>query len=256
MLSAAAPAWPTTALPTDVRRNCLYPESGQMTTPSCSLLHFSAAFVKKNGAIVYTIADKARPDASGQPTRAVAVVEEMLLGATSINPVGVDPAATRVNFLLGSPEQWRVDTPAFHAVVLPEVYAGVDLRLQAHADNIEKIFTVAPDACPAQIRMQLSGIERLSVNDRGELVAHSALGDIRFTQPIAWQETDTAQRQSVEVAYDVDGATFGFQLGDYDATRPPMIDPLIAGTFIGGSGTDVMTAVRRCGWQHIRRRIH
>jgi outer membrane protein assembly factor BamB/fibronectin type 3 domain-containing protein len=244
---AAAPAWPTTALPTDVRPELPFIlNQGQMADDSI-LFHtrtFSgAAFVKKNGAIVYTIADKARPDASGQPTRAVAVVEEMLLGATSINPVGVDPAATRVNFLLGSPEQWRVDTPAFHAVVLPEVYAGVDLRLQAHADNIEKIFTVAPDACPAQIRMQLSGIERLSVNDRGELVAHSALGDIRFTQPIAWQETDTAQRQSVEVAYDVDGATFGFQLGDYDATRPLMIDPLIAGTFIGGSGTDVMTAV-------------
>lgn len=244
---ATAPAWPLPVQPANVRPELPFIlNQGQIDDDSI-LFHtrtFSgAAFVKKNGAIVYTIADKAHPDASGQPARAVAVIEEMLLGATRINPVGVDPAATRVNFLLGNPEQWRVATPSFHAVVLPEVYPGVDLRLQAHFKNIEKIFTVAPGACPAQIRMQLSGIERLSVNDRGELVAHSALGDIRFTQPVAWQETDSAHRQSVEVAYAVDGVTFGFQLGAYDTTRPLMIDPLMAGTFIGGSGADAMTAV-------------
>ncbi len=244
---AAAQASPAPALPASPRPDLPFILNQGQVADDSVLFHtrtFSgAAFVKKNGAIVYTIAGAARPDASGQAVRALAVIEEMLLGARNIQPAGVEPASARINFLLGSPEQWRLDTPSFHAVNLPEVYEGVELELRAHANNIEKIFTIAPGADPAQIRMQLSGIEQLSVNDRGELVARSALGDIRFTKPVAWQETGATRRQSVEVAYAVDGVSFGFQLGAYDPARPLMIDPLLAGTFIGGSGADVMSAM-------------
>ncbi len=206
-----------------------------------------AAYVKKNGAIGYAIAGKALPDGSGQGARPAAVIEEMLLGARTVAPAGREPAAARINFLRGSPEQWRLNAPAFNAVALPDVYHGIDLQLRAHANNIEKIFTIAPGADPSQIRMQLAGIGRLSVNDRGELVACTALGDIRFTKPMAWQETDAdpagAGRRNVEVAYAVDGATFGFQLGAYDPALPLNIDPLLAGTFIGGSGADALAAM-------------
>ncbi len=211
------------------------------------------AYVKNDGSIVYTVAGQPRDGAAGRTGRPMAVIEEVLLGTTAVHPIGVEQTAARINFLQGRPENWQMNAACYNAVDLPGIYPGIHLQIRARHNNIEKIFTIAPGADPGKIQMHLSGVDKLNVNEHGELVAGTALGDIRFTRPIAWQEIAEAgggdpagcRREKVEIAYAVDGASFRFQLGAYDAGRPLMIDPLLAGTFIGGSGADVMTALAR-----------
>jgi hypothetical protein len=44
-------------------------------------------------------------------------------------------------------------------VNLGEVYKGIELKLKAYGNNVEKLFYVMPGADPGQIRIALSGIQ-------------------------------------------------------------------------------------------------
>jgi len=63
--------------------------------------------------------------------------------------------------------------------------------------------------------------------------------DIYTGKPVAYQEQGR-KREYIEAEYFVDKNTYGFIVGDYDKSRTLVIDPLIAATFIGGSGYEAI----------------
>src|SRR5262249_35598550 len=112
----------------------------------------------------------------------------------------------------------------YETVGLGEVWPGVRLSLQAHGNNVEKLFTVGPAADPARIRMRVAGARSLRVNEAGALVASTGLGEVTFIRPVAYQEHDGVRR-TVAVAYRAKGRQYGFTLGAHDPTLPVVIDP-------------------------------
>ncbi len=168
----------------------------------------------------------------------------------------------------------------YERVNLGEMYPGINVQLRAaHSNagnNVEKIFTVAPQHDPKQIRIKLAGAEKLEINGKGELIAHTGNGPVAFTAPIAFQEIDQGERVMVDVAYQLVGTdaaalphpvgadaaalsgarpsdakssptdratTYTFTLGAYDTTRPLVIDPLLASTYLGGTGEEQINAI-------------
>jgi hypothetical protein len=119
-----------------------------------------------------------------------------------------------------------------------EIYAGVSLRLQAHGNNVEKIFSVLPGADPQKIQLLIEGAVELRLTAKGELEVNSDAGSLRFTQPVAYQWID-GQKAPVDVAYTVEGRSYGFKLAAYDQTKELIIDPLITAIFVGT--TDAVT---------------
>ncbi|QQR65988.1 MAG: SBBP repeat-containing protein [Candidatus Brocadia sp.] len=120
-------------------------------------------------------------------------------------------------------------------------------------------------ANPEQINIRLSGtpspetsLEKgtmgLSVNEQGELVTETALGLVKFTKPVAYQEIN-GKRVEVEVGYMVkdsastrpgiknQGLEYGFTVASYDRTKDLIIDPLLASTFLGGSDKERGNAI-------------
>ena len=116
------------------------------------------------------------------------------------------------------------------------MYDGIDLKLKAHGNNVEKLFSVKPGVSPEQIKIGLSGIQPsgnppplspsvrgtggcpplagaggglgargLWVNEYGELVAETELGPVKFTKPIAYQEIN-GKRVDVSVEYRVESS--------------------------------------------------
>ena len=110
----------------------------------------------------------------------------------------------------------------------------------------------------------------LSVKERGELVAETKLGPVKFTKPVAYQEIG-GKRVEVAVEYRIQepeiggeerlGAgkhggsgepetpnsqletrnskpTYGFTVASYDKTKDLIIDPLLASTYLGGRYVD------------------
>jgi len=161
-------------------------------------------------------------------------------------PAGFRPLEGKVSFLKSN-----VDASSGHGintyerVNLGEMYPGINVQLRATGSNVEKIFTVAPDRDPKQIQVKVSGALALNLGEHGELVASTGNGPVAFTAPIAYQETAAGERRPVPVAYVLNAATssYGFTLGDYDRNQPLVIDPLLARTYVGGSGGDWAMAI-------------
>ena len=145
------------------------------------------------------------------------------------------PSETTVNYFKGTEENWHTDVPTYDSVSAGFVWDGVSLSLKAYGNNIEKLFTVFPGTNPDVIKMNFDGVESLSVDKSGELLLHTTVGDITMTAPVAYQHIDGIKK-FVPVKYSISNTIYGFVLGDYEKTLPVVIDPLLASTFLGGSG--------------------
>ena len=148
-----------------------------------------------------------------------------------------------MNYFKGNdPSKWKTNISTYEVVTLGEVYKGIELKLKAYGNNVEKLFYVKPGANPDQIKIRLSGIQPaesngnnpliplsegdfadiplskggegvallgnekgargLWVNEHGELVAETELGPVKFTKPVAYQEID-GKRVEVVVEYSI-----------------------------------------------------
>ncbi|MCG2660273.1 MAG: PQQ-binding-like beta-propeller repeat protein [Kiritimatiellae bacterium] len=175
----------------------------------------------------------------------LAVIRETLVDADLMAlPSGAERSGAIINSFIGNdPRRWQANIPSFTGVQFGDIYEGIALEVRATGDNVEKIFTVAPGADPARIALRLAGTEGVSITPSGELEARTALGPVRFTAPVAYQRNAAGERQSVSVAYALEGDQVGFCVGAFDAARPLVIDPLLASTFIGGSSSNVIRAM-------------
>ena len=170
-------------------------------------------------------------------------LKETLVGAKVKEIKGEDKSATKINYFKGNDQKkWKSNISTYDVVDLGEVYNGIELKLKAYGNNVEKLFHVKPGADPDQIKISLSGIQPpgnppplspsvrgtgvcpplagvggglsgglsasgLWVNEQGQLVAETALGPVTFTKPMAYQEID-GKRVNVEVEYIIENAEY------------------------------------------------
>jgi len=196
-------------------------------------------FVTETGEIVYSL-----PKVDGARVVTGAIIKEKPGNAKTLVVTGQERAAATVNYFKGSNKaRWKKNLPTYDVVSLGEVYTGVDLKLRAYGNNVEKLFYVRPQADPATIAMNVDGAERLKVNKQGELEVVTAQGPVVFTKPAAYQEIN-GKRIDVAVAYALHNSklgtrnselTYGFTVGSYDKTKELVIDPLLASTYLGGT---------------------
>jgi Beta-propeller repeat len=129
--------------------------------------------------------------------------------------------------------------PTYARVRYAGVYPGIDLAYYGGPRALEYDFVVAPGADPGRIALAFDGAERLEVDAAGELVVHTAAGELRQPRPVVYQGVNGARR-AVAGDYVVDGeGHVGFRLGPYDASRPLVIDPVLAySSYLGGLGDE------------------
>ncbi len=167
------------------------------------------------------------------------VLQETFMKADVNFVRGEGRSGTRVNYFQGvDKSKWRTNIAAYEVVSLGEVYKGVEVKLRAHGNNVEKLFFVQPGADAGAIRVRIDGADGLNVGHAGGLEVKTALGKVSFTAPAAYQEVD-GKRRDIKVAHVIRGNEYGFRVGEYDRTRELVVDPLLASTFLGGALDDV-----------------
>lgn len=173
------------------------------------------------------------------PGGSATVVRMQIIGANpSARIVGVEPLAGKVNYFRGgNPEQQVTNVPTYARVRYVDLYPGVEMVYYGRERQVEYDFVVAPGADPNVITLAFEGTDKLEVNDQGDLVLHTAAGELRQHRPFIYQEVAGA-RQSVSGGYVLSGKReVGFRVGSYDARHPLVIDPvLVYSTYLGGSG--------------------
>lgn len=183
-------------------------------------------FVTRDGSVVTFL-----PGSADGKVLPWALAEDFIGGCAV--PVGGSPAETRVSHFVGSdPSRWQTGLQTHHTVELGEVWKGVSLSLAARGNEVERLFTLAPGASPAPIRVRVGGADFLHADASGALVVGTGSGrKVIFSPPIAFQLRNGKQ-MPVGVSYRTAGLEYGFQLGAHDPDLPVVIDPILQSTYV------------------------
>jgi hypothetical protein len=162
-------------------------------------------------------------------------------GGAAVAPAGLDRQTTLFNYFVGDQADWRSEVPTFAAVGYAGLYQGIDLEVSGDAAFLKYAFHVAPGADWRQIGVTYAGAAGpLEISAAGDLVIHTAAGDLVDRAPVAWQEIG-GRRVGVAVTYQLlDADTVGFAVsGDVDPSAALVIDPDLGwATYLGGSDND------------------
>src|SRR5262245_54620436 len=196
-------------------------------------------FVTGQGEVVYALpaaGHRAQAARLEEPASGWTLTESFVDGHPA--SVGAHSAATHLSaFVGGGRARWQPDVASYADVALGAVWPGISVRLSAYGKQVEKVFTVEPGAVPDRIRVRVAGAQALAVADDGALVAHTGVGDVRLTPPVAYQEV-AGTRRMLPAQYAISDDEYGFRVSGYDPTLPVVIDPLLQATFLGGSDVD------------------
>src|ERR1044071_6533577 len=142
-----------------------------------------------------------------------------------------------INYFTGRDAgKWQTQISSYAKVRYQNVYPGVDMVYYGNQRELEYDFVVAPGANPDAIKLTFAGAQKMSVADSGDLVLQTDNGNLLQRKPVTYQETN-GSRQAVIARYVIRDGQVGFEVGDYDTSKPLIIDPILSySTYLGGSG--------------------
>lgn len=197
--------------------------------------------INKSGEILYALPVDS---ASGY------VLKEKFAGnATKFSramPAGEQKSLSVFNYFTGNdPSSWKTNVPAYEMLNLGEIWPGIDLKLNAYNDNVEKLFYVQPNRDPRSIQMTIDGAEKLEISPDGNLIVFTPAGKLSYSAPVAYQKIN-GKKHFAKAKYALIEAgknSYSFEVKDYDPKYELIIDPLLASTFMGDGGNDWGNAI-------------
>jgi hypothetical protein len=139
---------------------------------------------------------------------------------------------------------WASGIPTYKKVLIPKIYKGVDLVVYGTNAQLEYDLNLAPGANLQDIILQFSGIQRMTISKEGNLILQDGDASLVQHQPHAYQLIGD-RKTPVRAKYVLRGRfAVGFELADYDRSKPVTIDPELSfSTLFGGGGSDVVQGI-------------
>lgn len=157
---------------------------------------------------------------------------------------GVDKADIGLNWIQG---EGAISPSGYDRAAIRGIYPGIDLVAMNEKGSPRYDFLVAPNADPSHIRFAVEGARGIRTGADGELIIGTTIGEIAQGRIRAWQ-TIGGKEQPVACSFSLNhDGTAGFRLGDYDRTRPLVIDPLVYSSYLGGAGNERAAGVAADG---------
>jgi hypothetical protein len=167
----------------------------------------------------------------GKGLEAVGATVTMKLLDSNENPeiTGVHMLDGRSNYILGKdPSHWHQNVPSCEKVQYRNIYPGIDLVFYRGSEQrLEFDFVVAPGADPNKIQLAFEGAGKIAIDDSGDILLHTAAGEIRTKAPRVYQESN-GRKTDLQGRYLQSGANrVSFEVSAYDRTQPLIIDPIV-----------------------------
>jgi hypothetical protein len=189
---------------------------------------------------------------AAQISRTPARASLVFVGAGKPDIVGGGKLQSISNYFRGAdPSHWQPRIANYSRVEYRNLYPGVNLI--CHGENSEPEFDwiVQPGADPEQIRFSVQGAEP-AIDGVGDLLFKLPEGEVRLKKPAIYQELD-GNRRVISGRFILSrNREVNFKIGDFDRTRPLVVDPvLVYSTYLGGSIDDEAAQVRVDGLGNI-----
>ncbi len=151
----------------------------------------------------------------------------------------------RVNYIRKNGTANLNNIKTSRGVLYKNLYNKVDLKIYGIEKKIEYDWIVHSGGNPEDIRFQYQNVLGTRIDDGGNLIVQTQLGELIHKRPVSFQIFDegktTARKVPVNVEYVKIGAhTYGLNADEYDESKTLIIDPIVMtyGTYLGGSGND------------------
>lgn len=142
------------------------------------------------------------------------------------------------NYFIGNDQRkWASDVRGYSEAVLQNLYDGIDLKLIEDELNLKYEFHVHPSTDPAQIRIEIAGHDKVSIDAKGNLNIVTPAGQIMEEKPYAYQ-VKNGKIIEIPCKFILNGAVLTFELGAYDPTVQLVIDPTLIFATYSGAVTD------------------
>jgi hypothetical protein len=164
------------------------------------------------------------------------------------------PAVSHSNYFRGpDAARWITSVPNFERLTAENLYQGIDAHYYSQNGQLEYDLTLAAHTDPGAIQLGFSGVESLALDAAGDLILHSAAGDLVQHAPLIYQD-GPAGRTTIAGRYALLGdQRAGLQIDAHDPSRPLVIDPLVvyANTSSLGSNRPTDIAVDAGGQAYV-----
>lgn len=142
---------------------------------------------------------------------------------------------TSFNYFYGADSSaWVHDAPAYRELWYRGVYKGIDVRLYEDRGRPRYDLVVHPGGSVDSIALVFDGAEHVRVTDHALHIGIKE-GEVLQDGLYAYQDIGDSRREvACRFVLRKDGA-IGFEPGEYDRSRPLVIDPLVYSAFIGGT---------------------
>ena len=111
-----------------------------------------------------------------------------LVGANHASDAeGIDERPGKSHYLIGAdPKKWQTDIATYSRVKYKDIYPGVDMLYYGNQQRLEYDFIVAPGANPKAITLAYTGVRKIGLDAKGDLVLQTAFGEIRQHKPVVY----------------------------------------------------------------------
>jgi hypothetical protein len=167
------------------------------------------------------------------------------VGARPLMPRGQDLTPTIFSYFKGPESEWKTGLRTYAGVAYRDLWPGIDLVYEGTGRRLKYTFHVKPGSDPNNIKLAYRGATSV-VLDRGRLEVATPLGGFTDDRPYAYQEVE-GRRVEVPTRYAKTAGehAYGFQVGEYDRSRPLVLDPgfFVYAGYIGGADQDLANAI-------------
>lgn len=161
-------------------------------------------------------------------------------------PVGIGDKGVKIDYITqisSSKVDGVQNSRAYTEGIAKNILPGVDFRHYRDGGMIRHDLILAPGVDPKSIKLNVSGASNIIRQSDGTVAVVTNVGNVQLDGLEAYQMID-GQKRSVRAGFKIDDfKTLAFEVGNFDKSRPLIIDPLVYGTYFGGGGTDSVNAV-------------
>jgi hypothetical protein len=148
-----------------------------------------------------------------------------------------------------------VGVRSYEDLTYKNIYDGVDLHYYSKEGHLKYDYIVKPNANYKAICLKFEGADHIMINEKGELIIKTPIGEIVEEAPLTYQEGKKVKSRWVLR----DNNVVNFEIDNYNKHKELIIDPVIRiwGTYYGGTtnndtgislATDDSLNVYMCGY--------
>jgi len=129
-----------------------------------------------------------------------------------------------------------LNVKSYQQITYQNIYDGIDLKWYEKDGHLEYDYLVSAGADYKQIQLEIKGADKLTLNNKGELIYKTPLGDIIEQAPLVKQNGKILKSKWI-----ITNNVLSFEIENINKSEAFIIDPVVRlwGTYYGGISEDV-----------------